>query len=417
MFSSLRIRNYRLYYFSQIISFTGSFLQTIAYAWLILKLTDSGTMMGLVLSAQYLPMLIFTPYGGLIADKFSKLKLIYATQVASALMALLLGLLVLFNAVQIWMVFAFAFGLGIIDSMDHPARNAFLFELVGNDKIKSATGLWTSLMSFTRIMGPALGGVIIVMFGLGPCFIINALTYIPVFIALSLIRATELHIDHAAEKTKQQIKEGVKYVISTPNLLLPMVMMIIVGTITYEWTVSMPLFAKFTLNGGAGAYATISVAMGAGMLIGGLFSAIGKNVSQKSLVYAAMSLGAVVLIASTVANLIAAVIAFIFVGIFERTFTTLNMTSVQINTDSKMRGRLMAFWSMAYVSSTAIGGPAIGWVGQHAGARWSLAVGGVAAILASFFGLTFTRRLKRAVAFEAIAEETEISPGEDKKMV
>ncbi len=395
VFSSLKVRNFRVYYAGQIISFSGTFMQILAQDWLVLELTNSGTMLGLVLAAQFLPMLLLTPWGGLIADRFSKLKLIYATQIISAILALALGLVVVTGAIRIWMVFAFAICLGVVNSLDNPTRNAFIFEMVGKDEVKNATSLWASLMSLARIIGPAVGGIVIATLGIGQCFIINAASYVAVIFALLLIRPEELHTVPPIPHEKAQIKKGVEYVLSSPVLLIPLVMMAIIGTITYEWSASMPLFARFVLDGGAGIYAAITVAMGVGMLIGGFANAFGGGASQKRLVYSALLLGVSILIAFVTTSLLLAIVAFVFVGIMERNFTTLTMSILQLNTDSKMRGRVMAFFSMAYLSSTAIGGPIVGWVGQQFGAPWALGIGGFAAMAAAIYGFMALRKIRK----------------------
>ncbi|MGB5156243.1 MFS transporter [Desulfobacterium sp. N47] len=386
-FSSLKIRNYRIYYLGQIVSVSGTFLQYLAQVWLVLKLSNSALMLGFIPAFQFLPMLLLTSWGGLLADRYSKLKLLYITQTLSGILALILGLLVLTGNVQLWMVFVFALCLGLINSIDNPARSTFIFEMVGSEKIKNAVSLWTILISSARIIGPAIAGIIVATIGIGECFVINAASYIAVLIGLSMIRKSELHsappVDAAA---KGQIKEGLKYVRSTPVLFNTLVMMAIIGTITFEWQVSMPLFAKFILNGDAGVYSIINVSLGIGMLIGGVANASSSVTSQKRMGYTALLFGTTVLISAFTSTLLWATIAFIFVGIFSMAFVNLTSSILQINTDSKMRGRVMALWSMAFLGSTAIGGPLIGWVGEVFGVRWTLIVGGIAALIAGVWG-------------------------------
>ena len=385
-FSSLKNRNYRIYYLGQIVSISGTFLQYLAQVWLVLKLSNSGTMLGLVLTFQFLPVLLLTSWGGLLADRYSKQKLLYITQTLSGILSLILGLLVLTGNVQLWMVFVFALCLGLINSIDNPARSTFLFEMVGSENIKNAISLWTILISSTRIIGPAVAGIIIATIGIGECFIINAASFIAVLIALSMIRESELHTVPPVAAARGQIKEGLKYVRSTPILFNTLIMMAIIGTITFEWPVSMPLFAKFILNGDAAVYSAITVALGIGMLIGGFANASSSNSSQRRMVYTALLFGIAVIISAFTSTLLWATIAFIFVGIFSMVFLNLSATILQMNTDSKMRGRVMALWSMAFLGSTAIGGPLIGWVGEEFGARWTLIVGGIAALIAGIWG-------------------------------
>jgi MFS family permease len=391
-FSSLKIRNYKLYYFGQAISVSGTFLQALAQDWLILQLTNSGTMLGLVSAVQFLPMLFLVSWGGIIADRFPKLKILYITQVASGLLALLLGTLILVGAVQIWMVFVFALCLGLINSIDSPTRQTFVFEMVGKDEVKNAVSLWGVLISSTRIIGPAVAGILIATVGIGMCFIFNAISYIAVITAFLMMRREELHTVAPVPHAKGQIREGLRYVLASPLLLAPLVMMGIIGTLTFEWQASMPLLARFVLHGNAATYSYITVAMAIGMILGGFVNARSSSTSLKRLSYAALLLGIFVLTASLASTLVFALIAFFFVGIFLMGFSNLTSSILQINTDPKMRGRVMSLWSMAFFGSTTIGGPIIGWIGQTFGAQWSLATGGFAAILAALYGLFRERK-------------------------
>ena len=385
-FSSLRIRNFRLYCFGQIISLTGTFMQALAQDWLILKLTNSGLMLGLVSACQFVPMLVILPFGGVIADRFPKLKLLYITQTISGILALTLGVLVLIGAVHVWMVFVFAICLGLTNSVDNPTRQAFVFEMVGRDEIKNAQSLWTSSIGISRIIGPAIAGILIATVGMGLCFIFNAVSYIAVLIALSMIDTKQLQPSSPVPPSKGQITEGFKYMLSTPALFNSLFMMAVIGTIAYEYQISMPLFARFALHGDASVYAAIATSVGVGMLFGGILNASSKNNSKTKLFYSALVVGVLTIIASFTTSLLFAVIAFAFMGASMIIFTNTSNSMLQVNTDPKMRGRIMSFWNMAFQGSTAVGGPLIGWIGQAFGARWSLAVGGIAAILASFYG-------------------------------
>ena len=385
-FSSLKIRNYRIYYFGQIISVSGTFLQALAQDWLVLKLTNSGTMLGLVLAFQFLPVLLLTFYGGVIADRYPKLRLLYITQILSAILALGLGILVLSGAVQIWIVFIFALCLGLINSLYTPVSQSFVFEMVGKDEIKNAVSIWVILISFARIIGPAIAGILIVTLGIGLCFIINAISYIAVIIALMMLNKKELHVVPPPPASKSQIRDGLRYVRSTPILFNALLMMAIIGTITYEWQASLPLFSKFILKGDAGTYASITIAMAIGMIFGGLFNATSKTSSMKRLIISAFLFGLTVIIASFATNLFIALLIFFLVGIFSVAFANLSNAILQINTDHNMRGRVMGLWAIAFFGSTAIGGPIIGWIGDAFGAQWTLIIGGLAAILASIIG-------------------------------
>jgi MFS family permease len=390
-FASLHIRNYRLYYLGQIISTSGTFMQSIAQAWLVLKLTNSGTALGITTALQYLPILFLGPYGGVIADRFSKRKILYFTQSISGLLALILGVLVATNLVQVWMVYALAFSLGIVTVFDNPARQTFYIELVGAENLRNAVTLYSTLVNLARIIGPAIAGVLIATVGLAPCFIINGISYGAVVFMLTMMRASELLPTPPAPRKKGQLREGFKYIASTNVLGSTLLMMAIIGTLTFEFQVSLPLIAQFTFKSDASGYAFLSATMGAGAAIGGIFFAGRKIVKPYQLVSASLLFGLAVLVAAYMPTLGFAGLAMVLVGVFSINFSSLGNSTLQLESSPQMRGRVMSFWSIAFLGSTTIGGPIVGWFAEVAGARSSLALGGFAAILASVLGV-FTLR-------------------------
>src|SRR6202142_456389 len=242
-FSSLYIRNYRYYYIGQIISTSGTFMQSVAQAWLVLTLTNSGTALGITTALQYVPILFLGPYGGVIADRFPKRKILYFTQSISGILALILGVLVATGVVKVWMVYILAFCLGIVTVFDNPARQTLYVELVGPDHIRNAVTLYSTLVNLARIIGPAIAAGVIAAFGLAPCFIINGVSYVAVVIMLGMMRPDELLVTPPVPRSKGQIQEGFKYVAFTPVLGSTLLMMAIVGTLTFEFQVSLPLIA------------------------------------------------------------------------------------------------------------------------------------------------------------------------------
>ncbi len=386
-FSSLRIRNYRMYYSAQSISYTGTFLQIIAQDWLVLELTNSGTMLGLVSACQYLPMLLLGLWGGVIIDRFSKINLVFITQLGSSILSFVLGMLVVTGLIQTWMVFVFALLLGIINCIDNPTRQAFIYEMVGKAEIQNAVGLWTSLISITRIVGSALAGILIATVGIGLCFILNALSFLPAMISLFMMRKEELQPSTPVPRAKGQVLEGLRYVWQTPILRHLLVMFAVVGTLSWEWQASVPLFARFTLGGDATLYSTLTVAMSIGMIIGSVVSAANRPVSVTRISYMAVFFGVSVLLMSLTTTAPWAIVAFILAGLFFTIYANLTTSALQVHADSAFRGRVMSLWAIAFFGSTAIGGPIIGWVGESFGAPWALVVGGIAAIAAGVYGL------------------------------
>ena len=393
-FSSLYIRNYRYYYIGQIISTSGTFMQSVAQAWLVLTLTNSGTALGITTALQYLPILFLGPYGGVIADRISKRKILYFTQSISGILALILGVLVATGMVKVWMVYILAFCLGIVTVFDNPARQTLYVELVGPDHIRNAVTLYSTLVNLARIIGPAIAAGVIAAFGLAPCFIINGVSYIAVVIMLGMMRPDELLVTPPVPRSKGQIREGFKYVVSTPVLGSTLLMMAIIGTLTFEFQVSLPLIAHITFKGDASSYAFLTGSMGAGAAIGGIFFASRKGIMPYKLVGASLLFGLAVLAAAFMPSLLLSGAALVAVGMCSINFSSLGNSVLQLESSPQMRGRVMSFWSVAFLGSTTIGGPVVGWFAEAAGARWGLALGGMAALIAAALGAVTLRNLR-----------------------
>jgi len=390
--SSLGVRNFRLYFFGQMVSLSGTWMQSVAQAWLVLKLTGSGTALGLVVALQFVPVLLFGPLGGLVADRCDKRRLLYATQTSAGLLALALGLLVSFDVVRLWMVFALAAGFGLVNAVDSPARQTFVHEMVGADELPNAVTLNSVMVNLARAVGPAVAGGLIATVGLGPCFLINAGSYLAVLVALSLMRTDELQPTIPQPRARGQIREGFRYVRATPALSTPLLMMAVIGTLAYEFGVILPLMARFTFHGDAGTYGLMSSCMGVGAVVGGLYAASHRRVGATALALNAIAFGVVLLIAAVAPNLAVELVALVFIGVASIGFLSLGNATLQLATAPEMRGRVMALWAVAFLGSTPVGGPVVGWIGQNLGPRYGLGLGGVAALAA---GALAYRRLAR----------------------
>jgi MFS family permease len=393
-FSSLYVRNYRLYYIGQIISTSGTFMQMVAQAWLVLKLTNSGTALGLTSALQYVPILFLGPYGGVIADRISKRKILYFTQSISGILALILGVLVVTGLIRVWMVYILAFSLGMVSVFDNPTRQTFYMELVGPDNLRNAVTLYSTLVNLARIIGPAIAAAIIAVFGLAPCFIINGISYVAVVIMLGMMNVKELIITPPVPRAKGQIREGFKYVISTPIIGSTLLMMAVIGTFTYEFQVSLPLIAQFTFKGDASSYALLTASMGFGAAVGGIFFASRKGIQPLKVVSGALLFGLAVLAAAFMPSLVLTGLVLMLVGISSINFSSLGNSMLQLESSPQMRGRVMSFWSSAFLGSTTIGGPIVGWFAEVAGARWGLALGGFAALIATALGAVTLRNVQ-----------------------
>ncbi len=362
-------------------------------AWLVLTLTGSGTALGLVMAFQFLPILLLAPAGGVLADRFSKRRILFITQSAAALLALILGVLVVTGLIRIWMVYLLAASFGLTTTLDNPTRQSFVLELVGRESVRNAVTLNSTEINLTRVIGPAIAGSLIAGIGLAPCFFINAASFIAVLICLFLMRGEELYRAEPVKRLRGQLRQGFGYVRRTPLLKHTLIMMAIVGTLTYEFQVSLPLVARFTFHGSAGSYALLTSAMGLGAVLGGLATAGRRKIAVRGLIGAAFAFGVAVLLASLSPELPVALLAMVLVGACSIGFTSLSNSILQLESPPAMRSRIMSLWTVAFLGSTPIGSPVIGWVGEHSGPRWALAVGGIAAVVAGAYGLYSLRKL------------------------
>ena len=396
-FASFKIRNFRLYFFGQGLSLCGTWAQTIALSWLVLKLTHSGTQLGLVLAMTFLPMLIFGVWGGVITDRFNKRFLLYITQTIQSILALSVGLLVVSNHMELWMVYVFAIILGSTMVIDNPTRQTFIIEMVGGKNLKNAVTLNSTMVNVARIIGPSIAGILIATVGIGQCFLINAASFIAVLIALIAMRASELHTVPPVPRAKGQIKAGINYVLQEPVLKATLVMMFIIGTFAYEFPVILPLFATVTLHGNAATYSAMTVAMGIGAVVGGLYTA-GRSLNESlSLSSVAMLFGISIITVSLLPNLFTIFVVLIFVGVLSVLFISIGNTTLQLTSTPGMRGRVMSIWSIAFLGTTPVGGPIIGAIADHSNPRIGLAVGGVSAIIAALFGARMIRPRSTAI--------------------
>jgi MFS family permease len=407
MASSLRQHNYRLYFSGQLVSVAGTWMQTVAQSFLVLGLTHSGTQLGLVTAVRFLPMFLFGPLGGLIADRMPKLRVMYITQSLQGLLAAAFSVLVGTHSIELWMVYVLALMLGCVNVFDNPTRQAFISEMVSPADLRNAVTLNSVSINLARILGAALGGVIAAALGLALCFACNALSFVAVLISLAAMRKSELFPARRVERRKRQVREGLSYVRSTPELIVPLVMIAVIGTLAWEFPVTLPLMARNIFHGGPGAYGVMGSVMGIGAVVGGLVAAARPRPRTRALCVAAIGWGIAILAAAAAPNLPLELAALVFVGYGSITFNSFAKTTLQLAAAPSMRGRVMALWAVAWLGSTPIGGPIVGWVGQHAGARWGLVIGGGAALACGIAALPALGRIdRRAVAAEATAAAT-----------
>jgi MFS family permease len=398
MGSSLRHRNYRLFFFGQLVSVMGTWMQTVAQSFLVLDLTHSGTDLGLVTAVRFLPILVFGPAGGLFADRHNKRRILYVTQALSGLLAAIFAILTGTHVIQMWLVYLLALSLGFVNVFDNPARQSFISEMVPPDDLPNAVTLNSVAMNLARVFGAAAGGVLVSTLGLALCFACNAISFAAVIASLAAMNAALLYPARPVRKRPGQIREGLRYVRETPELLIPLLMIALVGTLAWEFQVTLPLMASRVFGGGAGAYGVMASVMGVGAVAGGLISAARSRPRARSLCIAAIGWGIAITAAAVAPTLPLELAALVFVGYGSITFNSYAKTTLQLAADPEMRGRVMALWALAWLGSTPIGGPLVGWIAQEVGARWSLVAGGLPTLLCGLLALPALSRIDRKAA-------------------
>jgi MFS family permease len=403
--SSLSVRNYRLYFFGQLVSVAGTWMQTVAQSFLVLHLTGSGTQLGLATAARFLPMLFFGPLGGLMADRLDKRNVLYFTQTASGLLAGVFAVLIFTGTIRMWMVYVLALALGGVNVFDNPARQSFISEMVPQNELANAVTLNSVTVNLARVFGAALGGIFVASLGFGMCFALNGVSFAAVLVSLVMMRKPELFPAVPEKREKGQVRAGLRYVVHTPELLVPLVMIAVVGTLAWEFQVSLPLVAHYTFRRGAGTYGLMTSVMGVGAVVGGIITAARARTRARGLSTAAIGWGIAILAAAVAPTLPLELVALLFVGYGSITFNSMAKTALQLASVPAMRGRVMALWALAWLGSTPVGGPIVGWIGQVAGARWSLVVGGLPTVICGVLTWRALRRIdhKNDLAREQVA--------------
>ncbi|MDA8279950.1 MAG: MFS transporter [Actinomycetota bacterium] len=402
-FSSLRVRNYRYYFAGQSLSLVGTWMQGIAQSWLVFTATHSGAAVGLLVAAQTLPILLLGPVGGTIADRFGKYKILLWTQSLAGVQAAVLAALDLSGHLQLWELFVMAGSLGMINAVDNPTRQTFIGEMVGRAQLSNAVTLNSVMVNVARAIGPAAAGLLIAGVGSGWCFAINAASFGFVVLALKAIRRDELAPAPRLARAPGQLREGFRYVARTPILRNSLIMMAVVGCLTYEFQTSLPLMAGVTFAGSAVTYGFFTAFMGVGAVVGGLVAASRRSRGPMRLVNTSIVFGAVVLLAALAPTPLTEELALLLVGAGSVTFLSLANATLQLESEPAMRGRVMSLWSVAFMGTTPIGGPLVGLVGGTLGARYGLGIGAMAALAAGAFGLATFGRDRRAALRAGVA--------------
>ena len=391
-FRSLRVRNYRLFFTGQIVSVSGTWMQSVAQAWLVVRYLaprgQAGVDVGITTALQFLPMLLLGAWGGLVVDRVDKRALLLGTQASAGVLALALGLLVTIGhgpvgSAHLWEVWLLALLLGVVNLFDNPARQSFVVEMVGKTDLPNAVSLNSIVMNGARVIGPALSALLIATVGIAVCFEVNAASYVAVIVALASMRRSELHPSERVERAKGQLKEGLAYAWRTPRLREPLLLVFVVGLLVYNFNVILPLFARETFHGGAGTFSALTSLMAGGAVVGGLVVANRGKQSLHRLTTIGMLFGLLIAAVALAPTLPSAYGLIFPMGALSIAFIATANSTIQMRVDPSMRGRVMALYAIGFLGTAPIGAPLVGWISQVSSPRVALMTGACSAVLAS----------------------------------
>jgi MFS family permease len=410
MFRSLHVRNYRLYASGQLVSLTGTWMQRVAQDWLVLELTNSGAALGIVTAMQFGPALILGLWGGVLADRSDKRRLLFATQTGLALVALLLGVLTVTGTVQFWHVLVLAGALGVVSAIDTPVRQSFVVEMVGKDDLANAVGINSTIFNAGRILGPAVAGVMIAAVGTGWAFLVNAASSVAVLSALVAMRPAELFPSPPVQRARGQLREGFRYVRRRSDLLLTMILVFVIGTFGLNFQLTTALVAKQVFHRDATGYGLLSTALAVGACLGAVLATMRtKRPSQLFLVLAATVFSVFEIASGMMPGFLGTALVLVPTGLAMLTLTTAANSSVQLGVEPTMRGRVMALYLVCFMGGTPLGAPIVGWLAGVAGPRWGLIGGGVICLVCTLaLAAVFARR--RGMSPSDVAERLSALP-------
>ena len=399
IFRSFDIRNFRLFFAGQLVSQVGNWLTLVAQTLLVLKLTDSGYALGALAAAQFGPILLVGAFAGLVADRSDKRRLLMIVQAFAMAQSFCLAALGFMTNPPLLAIYAVAVFSGIAMAFDNPARRSFVVELVPENRIPNAVSLNSALMTGSRIIGPALAGVLVTTVGFGWCFLLDGISYVPVILAYWRMNTAELRQAPVTPKGRGQVREGIRYARSIPELWVPLLMMVVIGTLAFNFQTVLPLFATRDLRGDDVTFTWLLSIISLGSLIAALAAARRTTVDVRTVSRNAVIFGLGMTLLTFAPNQPAAYVTGFLVGFGSIMFMTAATAITQLAATPSMRGRVLALQAIVFLGSTPIGGPILGAISETFGARYGIAVGAVATLAAGGFGL-FTVRRSRKVPVE-----------------
>jgi MFS family permease len=386
------VRNFRLFLFGHLVSSTGTWMQQVGQDWLVLRLTNAPLPLGITLALQFTPMLVFGVWAGLVADRLDKRRLLLATQTAMAVLALALGALTATGAVRLWMVYVLALLLGCATAFDMPARQSFVSEMVGPDRIANAVGLNSASFNTARVLGPAAAGGLIAVVGIAPAFFLNAVSFLAMIGAVAAMDPERLYRRAAVERGRGQIRAGVRYVWATPALRSTLVLVAVVGMLGLNYRVALPLLARFAFHGGPGAYGVLAAIMAAGAVVGALAVARRGRPTRLLLVGSVAAFGLLSFAAAAAPSMLVEALALFPIGAASLAFVATANSTVQLASSQEMRGRVMSLFGLVLLGSGPPSGLLSGWLAGHFGPRSIMVLSGVSCLTAAAVAALATRR-------------------------
>ncbi len=401
-FRSLRNRNYRLFAAGQVVSLSGTWAQRVAQDWLVLLIAPNpGVALGIVTALQFLPMLLFGLYGGVLADRYDKRRLLIGAQAVMGVLALVLGVLDLTGVVALWHVYALAFALGLASVVDTPTRQAFVSEIVGPEDLPNAVSLNSATFNSARIIGPAVAGVAIAAFGTGWVFVANALSFVAVLAGLARMNPAELLPARRTARGPGQVKEGLRYVRARPELYVPMALVFMIGTFGLNFQITLALVAKQVFHTSAGSFGLLTSMFAVGSLIGALRSARRQGPPRaRTMLGAALLFGMIEMVVGVAPTFWSMALLLVPTGALVLTFTTTANSLVQLGSAPEVRGRVMALYVLVFLGGTPVGAPIVGLVAETYGPRSSLVVGGLVCLVSAVVSTVWLGRA-RGLTYDA----------------
>ncbi len=385
-FQSLQVRNFRLYFIGQSISISGTWMQSLAQAWLVLSLHGtSGLELGVTVALPFVPMLLFGPFGGVVADRSNKRLVLYCTQSVAGVLALTLGVLVSTHHVSLPAIWTLAGLLGIVNLFDNPARQSFVQEMVGKEYLSNAVSLNSAMINMGRIVGPGIGAAILAFVGIAACFYVNAASYVGVIAALAMMRSAEITRIRTVVRARGQVREGLRYAWRTAKLREVLASVVVVGTFAFNFAITLPLLTKHVLHGSVTDYAFVMCSMGLGGLVGGLYVAHRSRPTRSLLTLLAVAFAVLMGAVAAAPTVLTACIVLIPMGAVSLAFVSTANATLQLNSAEEMRGRVMSLYAMGFLGTTPIGALIVGLVADGSNARVAIAMGAVATAAAAGF--------------------------------